>query len=200
MHRFRAWGLSAALAAGAGAPAIAADPPTDPRPAVNRPTTLYAKLFGPKPAAPGSAAAMRTPAAPVPLAPEALGDALRQEQEAYLRRVSVCCELRRVGAERNDDALVRQADEIERQAAALYNQRVAALGVPNVKAPLPEASPASVLDRKLGTGIAVNPLTAPAAPTPLDGGGIRTAEARIPAPAGITAPTPQTAPVREVKP
>ena len=137
---------------------------------------------------------MKPAAAPAPLPPEALGDALRQEQEAYLRRLSVCDELRRAGAERNDDAMVRQADEIERQATAVYNQRVAALGVPKVKAPLPE-SPAIVLDRKLGTGVAVNPLTAPAAPTPLDAGGVRTAEARV---AGD--PAPQTVPVREVKP
>lgn len=194
MHRFRAWGLSAALAAGAGAPATAADPPADPpRPAVQRPTTLYAKLFGPKPPAP-AAAAMRPAAAPAPLSPEAVADALRLEQQAYLRRVSVCDQLRLAGAERNDDALVRQADEIERQAAAVYNQRVAALGVPRVKSALPE-SPAGVLDRKLGTGVAVNPLTAPGAPTPLDAGGVRTAEARVPA-----APTPPSAPVREVKP
>jgi len=195
MHRFRAWGLSAALAAGAGAPATAADPPTEPRPVAHRPTTLYAKLFGPKPAAPGSAAAMKPGAAPTPLPPEALADALHQEQEAYLRRLSVCDELRRAGAERNDDALVRQADEIERQATAVYNQRVAALGVPKVRAPLPEPTPAAVLDKKLGTGVAVNPLTAPPAPTALDAGGVRTAEARVPAD-----PAPRTAPVREVKP
>lgn len=193
MHRFRAWGLSAALAAGAGASATAADPPPAPR-AARPPTTLAAKLFGPKPPAPGPSAAPPA-AAPVPMSPEALGEALRLEREAYLRRASVCDELRRVGVERNDDALIRRADEIERQAATVYNQRVAALGVPRVKIPLPEATPADVLDRKLGTGVAVNPLTAPAAPTALDSTAVRTAEARVPA-----APAPQTGTVREVKP
>jgi hypothetical protein len=194
MHRFRAWGLSAALAAGAGAPALAADPPAAPRP-VTRPTTLYAKLFGPKPPAPGPSAAGQTAAAPMPMSPEAIGEALRQEQEACLRRVSVCDELRKVAAERNDESLVRRADEIERQAATVYNQRVAALGVPKVKVPLPEPSPASVLDKKLGTGVAVNPLTVPAAPTPLDSTAVRTAEARIPAD-----PAPKTGTVQGVKP
>ena len=189
MNRFRAWGLSAALAAGAAAPAAAADPPADARPVAPRPTTLYAKLFGPKPAPPGPAAAARA-AAPAALPAEVLADALRLEQEACLRRLAVCDQLRRVGAERNDDAMVRQADEIERQVTAVYNQRVAALGVPKVRAPLPE-SPAAVLDRKLGTGVAVNPLIAPPAPAPLDAGPVRTAEAHTPA---------DPAPVREVKP
>ena len=194
MHRLRAWGLSAALAAGAGAAARAADPPPAPRPAP-RPTTLAAKLFGPKPPAPGPSAAGQPAVPPAPMSAEALGEALRLEREAYLRRASVCDELRRVGVERNDDAMVRRADEIERQAALVYNQRVASLGVPKVKIPLPEPTPADVLDRKLGTGVAVNPLTAPAAPTPLDSTAVRTAEARVPAD-----PAPQTGTVREVKP
>jgi hypothetical protein len=98
-----------------------------------------------------------------------LSEAVRAEQEAWFRRVAVCAELRRVGEETQNDLLVRQADDLERQATALYNQRVAALGVPKVKAAMPDpTAPEIALDKKLGTGVAVNPLTAPAAPTPLD--------------------------------
>jgi hypothetical protein len=78
----------------------------------------------------------------------------------------------------NDEALMRQVDDLERQATALYTARVAALGVPKVKAP-PPGSAAAVLDRKLGTGVAVTPLTAPAAPVAADTA-IRTADARTP--------------------
>ena len=186
MNRFRAWGLSAALAAGAVAPAAAADPPADPpRPPAKG--TLFGKMFGPKtPAAPKTPAGV-PPAPPAPLPPEILADTLRAEQEAWGRRVAVCTELRRIGEETNNDQLVRQADELERLATAVYNQRVTALGVPKVRAPLPE-TPAVALDRKLGTGAAVNPLTAPAAPTPLDPG-TSTAEAK-----------PAADPVRGVKP
>jgi hypothetical protein len=190
MYRFRAWGLSAALAAGAGAPAVAADPPATP-PAESR--TLFGKLFAPKPAGPaartGPVTAMRPPTVTAPLPPEILADALRAEQEAYLRRLTVCSELKRVAVETNDDALGRQADELERQATALYNARVAALGVPRVKAPLPEPTPAAVaLDDPVSAKLTANRLTAPPAPAPID----RTAEAK--------APATSSGQVREVKP
>jgi hypothetical protein len=188
MIRFRAWGLSAALAAGAGAPAVAADPPVQ--------TTVAAKLFGPPKPKPVGPAVRPGPAGtvpvapPTPLPPEVLADALRAEQDAYLRRLSVCSELRRVGAETNNDALIRQADDLERQAAAVYNQRVAALGVPKVKSPLPEPSPV-VAYAPVDTKTAASRLTAPAAPTPAS----VTAEAKAPA-TGLPSPEP----FREVKP
>jgi hypothetical protein len=186
MYRFRAWGLSAALAAGAGAPAAAADPPAAP-PAESR--TLFGKLFGPKPAArTGAVTAMRPPTVTAPLPPEVVADALRAEQEAYLRRLTVCSELKRVAVERNDDALGRQADELERQATALYEARAAALGVPRVKAPLPDPVPGlATLDDPVAAKLAAGRLTAPAAPAPLD----RTAEAKAATSSGQ---------VREVKP
>ena len=174
MIRFRAWGLSAAIAAGAGAPAVAADTPGAP---VRQQTTVYNKLFGkPKPkapAGPGPVAGARPPVVSGPLPEDIQRDAFRAEYEAYLRRLDVCTELRRVALERNDEALQRQVDELERQAAALYNQRVAALGVPKVKAPLPEPTPAD------DPRIAARRLTAPAPPVPVDPA-VRTAEARTP--------------------
>jgi hypothetical protein len=64
-----------------------------------------------------------------PLPPEVQVEALRAEQEAYLRRVAVCTELRRVAVERGDEALYRQADELEREAETLYRLRVGRLGI-----------------------------------------------------------------------
>src|SRR5262249_11165111 len=152
MIRFRAWGLSAAVAGGlfvpavvpgAGAPAVAAGPPEG-APAEGR--AGFSKMFGPaqpkgRPAGrhgPAPPTSMPPAAAAAPPPPEVVADALRAEQDAYLRRLSVCSELRRIGADTNDEALIRQADELERQAAAVYNQRVAVLGVPKVKAPISE--------------------------------------------------------------
>jgi hypothetical protein len=114
------------------------------------------------------------PTIQAPLTPEMKADALRAEQDAYLRRVSVCTELRRVAVERGDEALVRQADELERQAASLYNARVAGLGVARVKAPLPETATATAFNSLDALGlppdqslaVKANRLIAPAAPVP----------------------------------
>lgn len=141
MKRMQALGLAALLAGGSAAAAAPPSPPPEKG-------TLFGKLFAARPARPaaGGSAGRPTvatvPSGPVtitePLKPEVVAEALRAEQEAYLRRVSVCTELRRVALERNDESLARQADELERQAAALYNARVAGLGLARVKAPLPE--------------------------------------------------------------
>jgi hypothetical protein len=171
MKRIRVFGLAAALAAGWGGAAVAADPPEQ--------STLLKKLFGPsapKPA--GPTVRSGTPQRPLtisaPLPPDQLKEALRAEQEAYLRRVSVCTELRRIAVERGDDAMVRQTDELERQFGALYSARVAALGVSRTKAPLPEPSVASRGDGDTTAKVAARQLEAPAAPVP----GTTTAQAR----------------------
>jgi hypothetical protein len=136
-------------------------------------TTLVNKIssmFGPRKPKPAGPSAL--PPVQAPLTPEVKADALRAEQDAYLRRVSVCTELRRVAMERGDDALARQADELERQAGALYNARVAGLGVSRVKAPLPETTTALNEFDALGfppdqsATAKANRLTAPAAPIP----------------------------------
>jgi hypothetical protein len=181
MNRFRAWGLTAALAVSAAVPAKAADDPPVPARQPGEQTTLFDKLFGPKPKKPAPATGAKASTITAPLPPEIVAGALRAEQDAWERRMSVCLKLRQVAADKNDEALSRQVDELERQATALYTTRVAALGVPRVKSALPEnATAAASLDRQLGSGAAVTPLTAPAAPTPT----VRTAEARKPAPTG----------------
>ncbi len=164
MHRFGAWGLSAALATGAGAPlAIAADPaprPPEARSADNKP--WYARLAGTDdkkdPPAPAR------PIAYAPLSAEVLAEALRAEQDAYLRRLDVCGKLRQIAAQANDDALFAEADRLEQQATTLYHQRVARLGVKGgprgSTAPAMVRTPADVLDSKLGSGIAADPRNA----------------------------------------
>jgi hypothetical protein len=129
MRRFTARGLAvAALTAAALGAAAAADKPAD--------SPWYSRVLGksePKPADPptfGSAPApARPPAVVGPLDPVAQADALRAEQDAWQRRMDVCLKLRQVAAARNDEALATRADELERQATALYQQRVARIGV-----------------------------------------------------------------------
>ncbi len=177
MNRFRAWGLTAALAVSAGVPAAAADDPPVPARQPGEQTTLFDKFFGPKPKKPAPASGARATKITAPLPPEVIAGALRAEQDAWERRMSVCLKLRQVAADKNDESLSRQVDELERQATALYTARVAALGVPRVKtSPQDTSTAAASLDKRLGSGAAVTPLTAPTAPTPA----IQTAEARKP--------------------
>ena len=189
MRRFRAWGVAAALATGASAPAaVAADSPsatTDSRP-------WYKKMFvsAPKPAGPvvrsgPVVAAPDRPPMSSPLTPDVVATAFKAESDAYLRRMDVCLKLRQAALDRNDDALMRQVDELERQAKALYEQRVSALGVPKTpKAPLPASN----------TGFASSFDLAPEKPTDP-----KAAAAKLIAPAAPV-PVSGTAEVREVKP
>lgn len=178
MHRLGAWGLTAALAAGPSA-GFAADPSADAKP-------WYARLLGAKPPT-AEPPAPTTPPAPRPfvagpLDPDTLKEALRAEQDAYLRRLDVCSKLRQLAVESNDDKLLERADSLEQQATALYHQRTARLGVRG--GPKGSYGPTTAvarkseetLDRKLGTGAATDPLAAakPAA----DGHKPATAQAR----------------------
>jgi len=178
MKRIRVWGVSAALAAGLGGPVAAADAPEQ--------TTLMKKLFGPKTAKPVGPTVGTDTSRPVtitaPLPQEVLIDALKAEQYAWQRRVSVCVELRQVAEMKGDSALARQAEELERQATALYHLRVAGLGVARDKAALPDSP----------TSLASESLTA----------GSQTAAEKARRLAGAPKPVPgtTTAQVREVKP
>lgn len=158
MIPFRAWGLAVTAVLGASSFALAANPPT----------TVYAKLFGPPKPKPGPTArtsnAAPRPAAPAGPSPEAMAFSLRAEQEAWERRIAVCTKLRQVAIEANDDEMLKQVDELERQAAALYAARTKVLGLPK-SAPEPDVRQAA---RKLTTP-----------PEGLDTA-VRTAEARTP--------------------
>ena len=173
MSRFRVWGVAAALAVGAAAPTVAAEPTaTDARPWSKR------MFSAPKPVGPvvrsgPVTGAPRTLSAP--LSPDAVQAAVKAEADALIRRLDVCVQLKLIADEKNDDALMRQVDELERQAKAVYEARVAALGVSKTaKAPLPVGSgfaasfdlaPEKPLDPKT----AAAKLVAPAVPVPVSG-------------------------------
>jgi len=164
MHPFRAWWLTVFTALGASADGFAADPP---------PTTVYAKLFGPpKPkVGPVARTVPSRPPVSATLPPDIVATALRAEQEAWERRMSVCLKVRQVAMEANDESLLRQVDDIERQATALYTARTTALGIPKVN-PAPLDTPSDVR-------AAAKKLAAPSSPTAVEPE-VRTAEARTP--------------------
>jgi hypothetical protein len=89
-----------------------------------------------------------------PMEPDAMAQALKLEQEAYQRRLDVCLKLRQVALKLNDESLATRADDLERDATAVYHLRTAKLGVKSALRGSLES-----LDRKLGTGIAETPLT-----------------------------------------
>ena len=93
----------------------------------------------------------RPPLAIAPLEPAVLAEALKAEQDAWGRRLEVCFNLRVVGNDANDEALLKQANDLEKQATALYHSRVARLGV---KAPLrgkPEAATTTMAEPPAAT-------------------------------------------------
>jgi hypothetical protein len=166
MLRNTIWAVPAVLAAFASA-GHAAEPPTH--------TTVFAKLFGPSkpkagPVARGSTPTPRT-TVQAPPAPEVVAESLRAEQDALDRRMTVCLKLREIAMQSNDESLMRQVDDLERQAMTLYKARTGAIGLPK-SALQPLETPADVK-------VAAKKLTAPAAPTAIDPA-VRTAEARTP--------------------
>lgn len=190
MNRFRVWGVAAALAVtvGAATSARAAEPTvgTDTRP-------WYKRMFfsPPKPVGPvvrsGPVAGAPGRAPSGVLAPEVVADAVKAEYGAWERRMSVCNELRKVAYDKNDEALVRQVEELERQVNATYQQRVSALGVPKVKAPLPSAP---------STGFASSFDLAPEKPFDPKAAAAKLAPPAAPVPVG----TASALPYSEVKP
>lgn len=138
MHRRAAWGLSIALAG--LAPALAADPaPTEPRP-------WYARLVGGDAKKSDGKTFGDTTARPAvvygPMDPVTMAEALKAEQVAYQRRLDVCLKFRQIAARTHDNTLAGQADDLERQATALYHARTAKLGVKAALRSVPE--PAAV--------------------------------------------------------
>jgi hypothetical protein len=56
---------------------------------------------------------------------------LQREQAAYLRRSAVCNQLKEVALRNNDFALSQKAEQLEAQAFAVYNKRIARLKASN---------------------------------------------------------------------
>jgi len=164
MNRYWVWGLTATFAAGVGGYALAGDPNMQPGQ-----TTLVQSvqnLFTPKPKGPGPSAQTTPLTITAPLTPTVLSKCLKAEQDAYWRRISVCDALRKVAEEKGDTTLSRQADDLEQQASALYNARVAALGFPKTKTPYPEIITAVKIQEPATPQAAANLLIAPASPLP----------------------------------
>jgi hypothetical protein len=166
MNRLWVYGLGAATVACVGWQAMAADPNMAPGQ-----TTLVQSvqnLFTPKPPKPtlGPSAQTAPLTITAPLTPAVLSKCLQAEQDAYLRRISVCDALRLLADEKGDQALTRQADELERQAKSLYEARVAALGIPKTRVPLNEPATAMRLEEPATPQAAANRLIAPSSPLP----------------------------------
>jgi hypothetical protein len=150
MHRYAAWGLSAL----ALAPVAPAANPAEKPGLVSR----WLGGSGPKPESEKTFAEVpaRPPVVLGPLEPAVLAAALRAEQDAWQRRMDVCLKLKQIALNQANEPLARQADELERQATALYHQRTARLGV---KAGV--RGPADVLDQTIS---AVPPTVEPPEP------------------------------------
>jgi len=76
-----------------------------------------------------------------PPEPAVLAEAVRAEWDAFNRRMEVCLALRKVADKRNDDALFAQADELERQATIVRDQRLARFGVKSSAMRAPKETP-----------------------------------------------------------
>ena len=152
MNRRTPWAGAAALAAlvGLGTASFGADEPT---PRARRST------FGNKPA-PKPAVVPPIDAKPTP-DPAAVAASQRDDEEAnYLRRLAVIDRLRTIGRDTQNDELLRQADELDEKAAAVYRYRTSHL--PSARA---VGDSVQLIDRTLGP--AGKP-TLPAAAAPTD--------------------------------
>jgi len=108
----------------------AAEPDLDAKPA---PRGLLSGLFNEKP----KSKAKTDKAAPVEDKPAprdtvAMENAeLQRQWNAALRRMEVCDRLRRIAFQTDNEALMRQADELETRARELYNRQTAHLSIPS---------------------------------------------------------------------
>jgi hypothetical protein len=129
----------------------------------------YSRILGQKPTeekpAAKAATTMRPPLIIAPLAPEVLSESVKAEESACTRRLDACAKLREAAMAKNDDALLSQIDELERQAIELCQARIARMGVRGntLRAAVVRAS-----EKPLSTE-----LTTVSPPKPLDAGGSR---------------------------
>jgi len=149
-------GFALLLGIGLAAPLLAADPPDDAEPStgLNFHWASWMQDTGrpvPKKKAPATkskdTAAAKPAAAKVANVVDRVTTEREREVKAYLRRVTVCDELRRVALETHDEVLERKVDFLEQRAKAVYEQRTAHLPGHNVDV----AADEQTLDRHLGS-------------------------------------------------
>lgn len=153
MRRLRAWGAALALLAAADAPPASADEPMAKEAVVRSDgassTSWYRRLFG------GPDKPRQLPkdsARPQPK--EAASKTLQEERAICLQRLAVCTRLREIAVETSNDALLKQADELEKQAFDLYCKKVAHLPGSRLTA----TDSATSIDPRLSPGVAARPL------------------------------------------
>src|SRR5437870_2912220 len=134
MHRLRAWSLTAALLAGIGGIARAADP-TDARPAPNL-DSGFRRWNAIPPERPKSAPPPSVAERAERRAKETAAALRAQEEANLLRRMAVCDRLELLALQMHDEELEKQADRLREQAQRVYNQKTKNL--PGVRVP-PEA-------------------------------------------------------------
>jgi hypothetical protein len=123
MHRLTAWGGALALLAGLGAFARAGDPDDAPTPAIDPGLRSFSRWNGVPPEKP------KPPERPVVARPRPseVKSALRAQEEAnLLRRIAVINRLQQIALDTGDDALKKQAEQLEEQAQQVYAARLAA--------------------------------------------------------------------------
>lgn len=124
MRSMRTWGLVAGVTL--GGTLGAAEPPKEDA----KPSWFTRMVSGtPKPGDKEKTFADTPKPKPMvgPYEPGVLADALKAEQDAWDRRLEVCRKLREHAGD--NEAVLRQVDDLEKRATALYHQRVARLGV-----------------------------------------------------------------------
>ncbi|VTS08184.1 hypothetical protein [Tuwongella immobilis] len=101
--------------------------------------------------------------APMPEAPAGVdveAKTLNQMQADFLRRMEVITKFKELALLNNDEAAMKRAEEMERQALEVYQQKTAHLPIARLRA----NESASPLDNPIGTGMAATPLNSPTQP------------------------------------
>ena len=102
-----------------GMPAIAAEP------TASEEIPWYRRVFLGERSKPALKPVMAAkPAAPTR---EGIARSYEQEKEVYLQRLASISKLRQLADDRNDEAMMKKADELEKNAQELFEQRTAAL-------------------------------------------------------------------------
>jgi hypothetical protein len=102
-------------------PAFAAEPPTEETPSI----PWYRRVFlGERTPPPKPMPVVKTPA---PVSREALMRMLADERDVYLKRLESITKIKQIALDRNDEAMLKKAEDLEKQAEDTFAQRSAKL-------------------------------------------------------------------------